>query len=137
MGWLRQLFTRRRGYNELSQSLREHLEEKIADLTDHGMTRKEAEQTARREFGNLMLIEPHSREVWQWPTVESIVADTKFALRRLRQSPAFALTVLLTLATGIGANTAVFSVATAAMAASFAPARRAASVNPVQALRSE
>ena len=110
MGWLRQLFTRLRRYNELSESIREHLDERIADLTDHGMTRKQAEQTARREFGNVMLIEQHSREVWQWPTVESIIADTKFALRRLRQSPAFALTVLLTLATGIGANTAVFSV---------------------------
>src|ERR1700730_16004215 len=110
MRWLKQLFMRRRRYEELSESIREHLEEKVADLMDRGMTREQAESTARLEFGNVAVIEQHSREVWQWPTVESIIGDTKFALRRLRKSPAFAFTVLLTLATGIGANTAVFSV---------------------------
>jgi hypothetical protein len=48
MGWLGQLFSRRRRYNELSESIREHLEEKIADLMDDGMTREAAEQAARR-----------------------------------------------------------------------------------------
>jgi len=57
-----------------------------------------------------MLIEQRSREVWQWPAAESLLADLKFALRRLRKSPGFAITVLLTMAIGIGANTAVFSV---------------------------
>ena len=48
MGWFRQLFTRRRRYDELSESIREHLEEKIADLTDGGMTRDEAESRSTR-----------------------------------------------------------------------------------------
>ena len=74
------------------------------------MLREEAEQTARREFGNVTLIEERSRELWQWARVESIAADLKFVLRRLRKSPGFATTVLLTLAIGIGANTAVFTV---------------------------
>ena len=74
------------------------------------MARKEAEQAARREFGNVALIEERSREAWQWPTLESVLADLKLTLRRLRKSPGFAATVLLTLAIGIGANTAVFSV---------------------------
>jgi hypothetical protein len=75
MGWLQQLFSRRRRYNELSESIREHLDEKIADLMDRGMTREQAEQTARREFGNVIRIEERSREVWQWTAVESIAAD--------------------------------------------------------------
>jgi hypothetical protein len=87
MGWIRQLFSRRHRYNELSETIREHLDEKIADLMDRGMTREQAEQTARREFGNVTLIEQRSREVWQWPTLESLWAHTKYALRRLRSAP--------------------------------------------------
>jgi hypothetical protein len=84
MRWFTQLFTRRRRrYEELSETIREHLEEKIADLMDRGMTREQAESTARREFGNV------TREVWQWPTLESLWADTKYVLRRLRRAPLF------------------------------------------------
>jgi predicted permease len=110
MNWLTQLFTRRRRYNELSESIREHLDEKIADLMEDGMPRAQAEQTARREFGNVTLMQERSREEWQWPALESILADLKLILRRLRKSPGFAITVILTLAIGIGANTTVFSV---------------------------
>ncbi len=53
MIWLKQLFTRRRRYDELSETIREHLDEKIADLMDRGMTREQAERAARREFGNV------------------------------------------------------------------------------------
>ena len=115
MGWLRQLFTRRRRYNELSESLREHLEEKIADLTDHGLTREEAERSARREFGNVTLIEERSREVWQWPRLESILADLRYTLRQLRRAPGFALTAIVVLALGIGASVAIFAFVDAAL----------------------
>jgi hypothetical protein len=70
MNRLTQLFTRRRRYDELSETIREHLAEKIADLMDRGMSLEEAERTARREFGNVTLIEQRSREVWSWPTLE-------------------------------------------------------------------
>jgi predicted permease len=110
MNWLKQLFTRRRRYDELSESIREHLDEKIADMIDRGMTREEAERKARRQFGNVTLIEQRSREVWQWPTLESLWADTKYVLRRLRRAPLFTAIALITLAVAVGANTVIFSV---------------------------
>ncbi len=110
MQWPSRIFSRGRRYDDLSASIQEHLEEKTEEFVEEGMPRKEAEQRARREFGNVTQIQERSREVWQWRAVESLAADLKFALRRLRKSPGFAATVVVTLAIGIGANTAVFSV---------------------------
>jgi hypothetical protein len=62
MNWHKQLFFRRRRYDELSESIREHLDEKIADMMDRGMRQDEAESRARREFGSVTLIEERSRD---------------------------------------------------------------------------
>jgi predicted permease len=103
-------FFRNRRYDDISVSIQEHIDEHIDELMEDGMPRDQAERTARRDFGNVTLLRERSREVWQWQTFESLLVDLKHVCRRLRRSPGFAITVVLTLAIGIGANTAVFSV---------------------------
>jgi ABC-type antimicrobial peptide transport system permease subunit len=104
------IFARRRRYDDLSISIQEHLDEKIDELMEHGLSREAAELRARREFGNVALIRERSREFWQWPTLESIWSDLRFALRQLRKTPGMAVLAILTLALGVGANTAMFTV---------------------------
>jgi predicted permease len=113
MGWLKQIFSRRRRYNELAESIREHLEEKAEDLMEEGLSPQEARHRVRREFGNATLIEERSREIWQWPRLESVWRDGKHAARQLRHNSGFTVTVVLTLALSIGANTAIFSIVNA------------------------
>ena len=103
-------FFRNRRYDDISVSIQEHIDERTDELMDEGMPRDEAERAARRDFGNVTLLRERSREVWQWRRLESLLMDIKHVCRRLARSPGFAITVVLTLAIGIGANTAVFSV---------------------------
>jgi predicted permease len=110
MNWLPDIFRRRKIYGDLAEEMRLHLEERTEQLMGEGMSRKEAQEAARRAFGNSTLLEERSREIWQLPLVESLGRDLKMVFRRLSKSPGFAATVILTLAIGIGANTAVFSV---------------------------
>ena len=110
MNLLSRIFARRHRFDDLSVSIREHIAERADELIAEGMPPSQAEQTARREFGNVPLLTERSREAWQWTALESLLHDLKLVFRRLRKSPGFTLAVLLTLAIGIGANTAVFSV---------------------------
>jgi putative ABC transport system permease protein len=113
MNWIQQLFRRRRIYSDLSEEIREHLDEKIDELVASGMTRDDASAAARREFGNPTLLEERGREAWQWRALETTLRDIRYALRQLRRNPGYPLTVLLTLTFAIGLNTAVFSVVNA------------------------
>jgi predicted permease len=108
--WFRPFGSRRRRYDELAESIREHLEEEIDNLMEEGLSREEAARRARREFGNVTLIEERSRDVWRWPRLESLLGDARFATRQLWRNPGFTVTVVLTLALSIGANTAIFSI---------------------------
>jgi putative ABC transport system permease protein len=112
---IKQLFTRRKIYDDLSEEIRQHLDEKIDALVAEGMSREEAVHAARREFGNVTRIEERGRETWMWPLIERLWADTRFAFRQLNKNWGFAFTAIVTLALGIGATTAIFSLVEAVL----------------------
>ena len=111
MSWIERIFRRRRHDEDLAEELQEHIEERTEQIMRHEhLSRPEARRAALRAFGNPTLVQTRSREVWEWSRLETLLVDLRLVARRLSRSPGFAITVLLTLSIGIGANTAVFSV---------------------------
>ena len=94
---------------ELDEELRAHLSISVQTRVERGADRMEAERAARREFGNVGLMKDVTRDVWGRRWLEDLVEDLLYGLRMLGKNPGFAATAILTLALGIGANTAIFS----------------------------
>jgi predicted permease len=110
--WMSQ---RRRKEAEIQEELKFHLEEEAAEREQEGLAPEQAKWAAHRELGNVTLLQEHVRAVWIWTLLEQFVQDLRYALRVMWASKTFSTLAVLSLALGIGANTAIYSFVDAIM----------------------
>ena len=107
---LQTLFRRNRSTQRLNDEIQFHLDQQIAENLSSGMSPEEARHAAMRTFGNPTVLREETRDAWGWSWLEHLAQDFRYGFRSLRKGPGFSAVGILSLALGIMATTAMYSV---------------------------